>query len=168
MNKLVLSAIAAAALAGSAFSLNAIAAQDTPQGAGAHMMADAGFLFDAKLAGMKAALKLTPEQEKLWPAFETVSRDAHKMRTDMMRAHRDEMEKGQRPSPIVMMTEMSEHLAKASDELKKIADAAKPLYDSFDETQKQHFGPLLMMLRGQGPHSWAEHGEHGPMGAKPL
>jgi Spy/CpxP family protein refolding chaperone len=164
MNKLVLSAVAAAALAGSAFTYSAIAAPDAPSPA---MQADAGFLFEAKLAGMKAALKLTPEQEKLWPAFETAARDANKARMEAMREHRDEMEKGERPSPVAMMTEMSDRLAKASQEIKQVADAAKPLYDSLDEMQKRHFGPLVAMLREQGPHGWGPHGQHGP-GPKPL
>jgi hypothetical protein len=131
------------------------------------MRAEAGFLFDARLAGMKAELKLTPEQEKLWPAFETAVRDAQKARMDAMREHHDEMERGERPSPIAMMTEMSEHLAKASEEVKKVADAAKPLYDSMDDVQKRHFGPLLMMLREHGPHGAGPHREHGPHGAGP-
>jgi Spy/CpxP family protein refolding chaperone len=169
MNRLVLSAVAAAALAGSAFTYNAIAATSAPDAPGAAMKADAGFMFEAKLAGMKAALKLTPDQEKLWPAFETAVRDAHAARMSAMREHRDEMEKGERPSPIAVMSEMSERLGKASQELKQVADAAKPLYDSLDEMQKRHFGPLVAMLREQGPHGWGPHGEHGSeQGPKPL
>ena len=162
MKKIVLSVIAAAAIAGSAFTLTAIAAQDSSDGpARAHT---AGVIFDAKIAGMKAELKLTPDQEKLWPAFELAVRDAHKMRMEMMRDRREEMAKDERPSPIEVMTEMSDHLAKASDELKKVTEAAKPLYDSFDDTQKRQFGPLLMMLRQGGP----QHGEHGRQGPDRL
>ena len=172
MNKLILSAVAAAALAGSAFTFNATAAPgapDAPDAPAAAMEAEAGFLFEAKLAGVKAALKLTPEQEKLWPAFESAARDAHKARMEMMREHRDEMNKGERPSPIAVMTEMSDRLGKASQEIKQVADAAKPLYDSLDEMQKRHFGPLVAMLREHGPHGWGPHGEHGPdHGPNPL
>jgi Spy/CpxP family protein refolding chaperone len=167
MNKLVISAIAAAAIAGSAYTLSAVAATDAPEAAGPHWMAPAGFMLDAKLAGMKAALKLTPDQEKLWGPFEAAVRDGVKARREAMHAWREERESDQRPSPIAMLTEMSDHLAKASDTLKKVADAAKPLYDSLDDTQKQHFGPLLRMLHDQGPGGgWR--GEHGPRGPKPL
>jgi uncharacterized protein (DUF2336 family) len=44
------------------------------------------------------------------------------------------------------MNAISDRLAKASTELKQVADAAKPLFDGLDETQKRHFGPLLMSL----------------------
>ena len=33
-------------------------------------------MLDAHLAGLKAGLKLTAEQEKNWPAFETAIREA--------------------------------------------------------------------------------------------
>ncbi len=165
MKKLVLSAIAAAALAASAYSLTAIAATDAPDGAATHQMRDAGFLLDAKLAGMKAALKLSADQEKLWTPFETAVRDGVKARREAMREWRDERDGDERPSPIAMMTHMSDHLAKASENLKKVADAAKPLYDSLDDGQKRHFGPLLHMLREGGGRHEGGGGEHGP---KPL
>lgn len=158
MKRLVLSAIVAAALAGSAFPLSAVAAEDKAAPPGVErMMANQGLMLDAKLAGMKAVLKLTPEQEKLWPAFESAVRDGMKLHMDMMKtrmeameAMRDKMQSGQALSPIDMMTRMSEHLAKASEAIKKVAEAGKPLYDSLNDEQKSHFGPLLRMLHG-GP-----------------
>ena len=165
MKKLMISAAVVAALAGSAYSLTAFAAPDAEPGPAQERMADRGFLFDAKLAGMKAALKLTPEQEKLWPAFEAAVHEAQKARMEAMKQMRDEREGADLPSPIAMMSEMSDHLAKASQEIKKVADAAKPLYDSLDDGQKAHFGPLLHMLREGGPHpgGWGPMmGGHGP------
>ena len=47
-----------------------------------HWAADHEALLDANLAGMKAGLKLTPDQEKLWGPFETVVRDAAKTRME--------------------------------------------------------------------------------------
>ena len=166
MKKLILSAVAAAAIAASAFTLTAIAAPDgpPPQDGPGHARFEPGFILDAKLAGMKAALKLTPDQEKLWPPFEAAVLDAHKARMEAMHAMREEREADERPSPIARMTEISDHLAKASEEIKKIADSAKPLYDSLDDGQKRHFGPLVMMLRGGhegGPGGW-HGGEHEP------
>jgi hypothetical protein len=58
------------------------------------------------------------------------------------------------------MNDMSDGFAKASAELKKVAEAAKPLYDSLDDLQKRHFGPLLMSLREHREHG----GAHGPWG----
>ena len=51
-----------------------------------HWAADHQALLDAKLAGLKAGLKLTPDQEKLWEPFEAAVRDAAKMRMEHMRA----------------------------------------------------------------------------------
>jgi Spy/CpxP family protein refolding chaperone len=169
MKKLFVSTAAAVALAGSAFTYAAIAAQQPPP---PPEMADQGFVLDAKLAGMKAALKLTPEQDKLWPAFEAAVQEADKARVGAMQERRAEREKGERPSPVAMMSEMSDQLAKMSEELKKVADAAKPLYDTFDDSQKRHFGPLLHMIRegGPGARPWGPMGPpHGPeAGPKPL
>jgi len=149
MKKLVFSAIAAAALAGSAFTLPALAAADTAAAPAAESsMAEPSFLLDAKLAGMQAALKLTPEQQKLWPAFESAVRDGVKLRMEMMGAMREQMKSGERPSPIDMLTQVSDHLEKASQAIKHVVDAAKPLYDSLNDEQKSHFGPLLHMLHG--------------------
>jgi hypothetical protein len=115
-------------------------------------MADRGFLLDAKLAGMKAALNLTPDQEKLWTPFETAVREGVKARREARRAWREDGDDDKQPSPIDRMTHMSDRLAKASQILKQVADAAKPLYDSLNDDQKGHFGPLLHMLRGGDPH----------------
>jgi len=153
MRKLVLTSLTAVALAGSAFAFNAFAAGDAPDEPRKQGMEDRGFMLDAKLAGMKAALKLTPDQEKLWGPFELAVRDAAKARRDAMHERRERMSDDERPSPIERLNELSDHLAKASSELKLVTDAAKPLYDGLDETQKRHFGPLLMTLRPQrGEH----------------
>jgi hypothetical protein len=169
MRKLILTSVAALALAGAPFTLKAVAAAgEGPDEQHMHAMAeDRAFMLDAHLAGMKAALKLTPEQEKLWAPFESAVGDAAKSRMEAIRAMHekihDEMHKGDRPSPIERMTDMSEHLAKASTLMKSIADAAKPLFDSLDETQKHHFGPLLMSLREGSMHSGWERREGGEM-----
>jgi hypothetical protein len=159
MKKVILSALAAVALAGSAYTISAIAAPD------AAMHEGGGFLLDAKLAGIHAALKLNADQDKNWAPFEAAVRDAAKQRMEARKAMREERDGDARPSPIAMMTEMSDHLAKASEELKKVADAAKPLYDSLDDGQKRHFGPLVHMLRENGGHrGWR--GEEGEPGHK--
>ncbi len=163
MKKLIITAAALAALTGAGFTLAATAApgDGDKSGAAMHAMADTGFMMDARIAGMKAALKLTPDQEKMWPALELAVRDAEKMRMEAMHERHEERAKEGRPSPIERLDEMSQNLAKASEELKKVADAAKPLYDGLDDTQKRHFGPLLMSLRGPGPMGRHGEGMHG-------
>ena len=43
---------------------------------------DRAALTDARIAGLKAGLKLTPAQEKNWPAVETALRDRAKLRAE--------------------------------------------------------------------------------------
>ncbi len=154
MKNLAVVSLAAAALAGSVFALGAAAAPSDPSPAAEQMrdMAEGrAFMLDARLAGMKAALKLTPDQEKNWAPFEAAVRDAAKARMEAVRAMHEAMRGGERPSPIDHMNMMADRLAKASADLKAIAGAAKPLFDSLDETQKRHFGPLVLTLRERGP-----------------
>ena len=58
---------------------------------------------------------------------------------------------------------MADHLAKASTEIKAIAAAAKPLYDSLDDGQRRHFGPLMAALIEHGPHHGGMMGPEGMM-----
>jgi hypothetical protein len=92
-------------------------------------------------------------------------RDGAKARAEAFRErHHDEDAEGDgRPSPIAHLTELSDRLAKASEQVKKVAEAAKPLYDSLDDGQKGHFGPLLRTLHEGGQHhGWGrEHDRRG-------
>src|SRR6516225_1624227 len=119
-----------------------------------HWAADHQALLDAKLAGLKAGLKLTPDQEKLWGPFEAAVRDAAKMRMEHMRAMMDRMrgmmgEDAGRRSPVDHIEMMAAHMSEAASALTKTADAAKPFYASLDDSQKRIFGwlgrELLMM-----------------------
>jgi hypothetical protein len=111
-----------------------------------HWAADRETMLDAKLAGMKAGLGLTNDQEKLWSPFESAVKDADKSRMDamgqMMRMHAQ----GERMSPVDRLEAMSDRMSQGATNVKKIADAAKPLYDSLDESQKHKFGMLGRML----------------------
>ena len=122
-----------------------------------HWAADHQALLDAKLAGLKAGLKLTPDQEQLWGPFEAAVRDAAKMRMEHMRAMMDRMrgmmgEDAERRSPVDHIEMMASHMSEAASALTKIADAAKPFYASLDDSQKRIFGwlgrELLMMGHG--------------------
>ena len=148
MRKLLLASVAIVGLAGSTFALNAVAApgdQPTAPNAAAiqRFQERQAVMLDAHLAAMKAGLKLTDEQAKNWPAFESAIRDAEKARADRWRQVQDRMSQGERPSPIERMTIMSEHLQKMGEQIKAVADAAKPLYDSLTDAQKRDFGPLM-------------------------
>ena len=157
MRKFLLASVAIAGLAGSTFGLNAFAAPgDQPTAPNAAVMQRLqerqAVMLDAHLAAMKAGLKLTDEQAKNWPAFESAIRDAEKARADRWHEAQDRMNQGERPSPIERMTIMSEHLQKMGEQLKLVADAAKPLYDSLTDPQKRDFGPLMREFKLRGHH----------------
>ena len=163
MKKIVVATLAVAALGGSFVSLSAAAAPSDPSPPAGDAREAGGFMLDAHLAGMKAALKLTPDQEKNWAAFEASVRDAAQARRDAMKAMREVGARRRTPSPIERMTTMADRLAKASTEIKAIAAAAKPLYDSLDDGQRRHFGPLMATLMEHGPHRGMMGGHDGMM-----
>lgn len=117
-----------------------------------------GVLLDARIAGMKAALKLTPQQEKNWAPFEAAIRDGAKLRAEVTGKMREEMRAAD-TTPIARLDDWSNALSQGAAGIKKVADAARPLYDSLDAAQKRDFGPLLATLR---PHQdrWAAMERH--------
>lgn len=106
---------------------------------------DFAALADARVAALKAGLKLTPAQEKNWPAVEAAIREGAKARAEdheEWRELRHEGGEGHRNAIEAMQLaakSMQEHAAR----LTALAAAAKPLYESLDEAQKQRFGMLI-------------------------
>jgi Ni/Co efflux regulator RcnB len=151
MKRTLVAALATAFVATSAF---AIAAADNEQSSQQssraermqHWAADRETMMDAKLAGMKAGLGLTGDQEKLWSPFESAVKDADKSRMDAMGEMMRMRAQGEPMSPIDHLEAMADRLSQGATNVKKIADAAKPLYDSLDESQKHKFGMLGRML----------------------
>ena len=160
MKRTLLGALAAVALSVSSFALTgALAAGDqSPEAAHKermqHWAADHEAMMDARLGGMKSALKLTPEQNPLWEAFENAVRGAGKARMDDMRQI---MENREHMSSVEHMDAMAAHMARRAEQLKKISEAAKPLYGSLNNTQKHNFDLLghEMMMAASGP-MWEE------------
>ena len=123
-----------------------------------HWAADHEAILDARLAGLKAGLKLTADQEKLWPPFEAAIRDAAKMRMnammdriEAMHEMRQSLAAGQTVSPIDRLDTMAERLTERGAAVKKIADAGKPLYASLNDSQKRLFGLLGRGMFMMGP-----------------
>jgi LTXXQ motif family protein len=160
MKRILLCALTAVAFSVSSFALTAdvaVAAGDqSTEAARKERMqqwaADYGTMMDARLGGMKAALKLTPEQNPLWEAFENAVRGGAKSRMDDMRQM---MENRDRTSSLERMDATASHMARRADELKKISEAAKPLYGTLDDTQKHKFELLggEIMMAASGPMS---------------
>lgn len=98
----------------------------------------------ARAAQMKADLRLTPEQEKNWPAFETAVVDMWKKRTEARIAWRTAHAKQQ--DSVDVIDEMRKDADQQIDEAnarKKVADAAQPLYSGLDDGQKRRFFKTL-------------------------
>ncbi len=124
-------------------------------------------LTDARIAGLKAGLKLTPEQEKNWPAVEAALRERAKVRAERIDQFMKQREQrranpDQRGDVLERMKTRADQLAAAAANLKKLTEAIDPLYKSLDDAQKQRFA-LLYREGGRdgGHHRWFR-GNMGP------
>jgi zinc resistance-associated protein len=110
---------------------------------------------DARIAALKTALRLTPEQEKNWPAVEQALRDISKERL-ARRAARGTT--GQPVDATERLRDRADALAARAAALRRLADAEKPLYQSLDEAQKRRFA---IAMRFAARRHMAEHHWHG-------
>ena len=119
---------------------------------------DRAAFLDARIAGLKAGLKLSPDQEKLWPPVEAAVRETATKREARMDAFRREREQRQGSvDAIERMRRRAEMLTETGVDLKKIADAAAPLYAALDDAQKHRMDILLRM---RGPHHYFRMAAH--------
>ncbi len=159
--KTLLAGTAALAIAGTTLAF----AQQGPGGRGperghhARMSAaDIAAYGDARIAAVHAGLKLTAEQEKNWPAVEAALRDLAKQRSERFAARAS----ADKPAdPIDRLNQRAETMTQTGAALKKLADAAGPLYKSLDDGQKQR---LLVLARLGGPEQGGWRGRHGGPG----
>jgi len=92
---------------------------------------------DAKIAKLKADLRLTSDQEKNWPGLQTALHDNGVGEFKTLAAGRSaRADRDERPNDIVMMRDEANELNAKAASLKKLADAADPLYGSLDDRQK--------------------------------
>ena len=116
---------------------------------------------DARIAGLHAGLKLTAEQEKNWPAVETALKDVAKQRSERFAA-RASADKPK--TPIERLGLRADAMTERGAALKKLADAAGPLYSSLDDGQKHRF-MMLAQLAGPRGHE-GRGGHHGGPGVR--
>lgn len=159
MWKTVLAGIAALSLSGAS---PALAQQSAPAETQRWRPSaeDTAALIDARVAALKAGLKLSAAQERHWPAVEIAIRDLAKQRAERMAARRS-ARSGDNPSPrpdaIERLRRGADAMTSRATALKQLADAAAPLYQSLDDGQKQRFALLLRMGRSDGRH-WRRRG----------
>ena len=124
---------------------------------------------DARIAAVHAGLKLNADQEKLWPPVENAVRDFATLRLERanarMEARRNESQDEQKPAdPVARLRERADNMASSAAALKKIADAADPLYKTLDDGQTRRLA-ILTRVEGRFGRGWRHHGfEHGMMG----
>ena len=124
---------------------------------------DRAALVDARIAAVHAGLKLNADQEKLWPPVEAAVRDFAKLRIDRANARMnagsgDAGKDADKPEdPVARLRQRAEDMGATSAALKKIADAADPLYKTLDEGQKRR---LAVLTRHRGPFGGGEDGPH--------
>ncbi len=104
---------------------------------------------DARIAAVHAGLKLNADQEKLWPPVESAVRELAKLRIDRANASTnarpDDAQKqdSQNPrDPVSRLRERADNMATMAAAMKKIADAADPLYKTLDDGQKRRLAIL--------------------------
>ena len=176
MKRRMLLTTTAAALGAGLFAVTALAQQSAtpanPPAANARpaiSAEDRAALIDARLAGIKAGLKLTPDQEKLWPPVETAARD---MAKQMQETRAARPQRSADENPLDRMSRMGDQMSQRGAAMVKVATAARPLYAALSDDQKRRLR-ILMHPAGLEHHERGDHrargmmnhdGERGPMG----
>ena len=167
MRKRLLTMMSAAMFAAAGLSGTALAdppATDQPAQADdpGFSQEDRSAFLDARVAALKAGLKLTATQEKAWPALEAALREVGKARADRAADWREKWKDIREHHNVIEGLRLrSQGLTSRGAELGRLADAAKPLFDSLDDAQKQRFGVLLFhVLKPHGLGHWGLRADH--------
>jgi hypothetical protein len=117
--------------------------------------ADWNNLTDLRIDLIKAALQLTPDQAKYWPAIENAIRARAKDRqariakiTETVGSKADDspIEVLRNRDPVRFMQRRADNLAQRAADLKKLADAWQPLYQTLSAEQKQRMSALTIFV----------------------
>jgi hypothetical protein len=123
--------------------------------------ADLNALTDARVGMIKAALQLTPEQEKYWPALEEAIRARSKNRQarwERVAELRDggPMDVLRDQNAVELMQHRAEALSQRAADLKKEADAWEPLYKTLSPDQKKRMA-FATVVAARGIRDTIEH-----------
>ncbi|MGO9356778.1 MAG: Spy/CpxP family protein refolding chaperone [Xanthobacteraceae bacterium] len=103
----------------------------------------------ADTARLKADLKLTPEQEKYWPAFENAVRDNSQHGAARVDARLERVRINPPMGVVEQLNKEAEFLNDRAADEKKLADAAKPLYDTLNDAQRTRFTDGIVRLSNE-------------------
>jgi hypothetical protein len=119
---------------------------------------------DARIAALHAGLQLNADQEKSWPSFEQALREVARMRIERLSAARDAQPSD---NPIERLQRRADAITQHGAALKRLADAAAPLYQSLDDAQKRRFTMLARFMRpGDGDRMMPHDRFGGPGGMR--
>jgi hypothetical protein len=116
--------------------------------------ADLNALTDARVGMIKAALQLTPEQEKYWPALEEAIRARSQNRQARWERVAELRDSGptdvlRDQNAVELMQRRAEALSQRAADLKKEADAWEPLYKTLSPDQKKRMAFVTVVaMRG--------------------
>jgi hypothetical protein len=148
-------AVAAIALLMTTSSLACAAETSSTVGMRQPSAADLKSLTDMRVGVVKAALQLTPEQEKLWPPVEEAIRARAKNRVARLERLTELYDNastgaaiGER-NPLDIMQRRANLLVQRGTDLEKVVDAWQPLYKTLSQDQKRRMAFVSMVaLRG--------------------
>jgi hypothetical protein len=116
--------------------------------------ADLNSLTDMRVGLVKAALQLTPDQEKYWPPLEEAIRARSKNRMARLERVAELRDNGPTDAlsdrnPIDLMQRRADLLIQRGNDLKKVADAWQPLYKTLSQDQKKRMAYVtIVAVRG--------------------
>ena len=102
-------------------------------------------LTDLRVELVHAALQLTPEQEKYWPALEEAIRARSAGRLQRVAALQRLRDQKDVP-PLDLLRQRADNLNQRGTELKKLVDAWQPLNQTLNPEQKERMGILIVTV----------------------
>jgi hypothetical protein len=146
--------LAAAGLTALFVTVSPLAYAQAPHG-GAARAVDVSTLTDARINLVKAALQLTPDQEKFWPAIENAIRTRAKdrqariataaERSSELRDH-SPIEALRDRDPVDFLRRHADALGQRAADLKKLADTWQPLYQTLNPDQRRRMALLTIFV----------------------
>jgi hypothetical protein len=147
--------IAAAGVTALLFTASPVVCAETSsaQEPGGLSAANLSALTDARINIIKAALQLTPDQEKYWPAVEDAIHTRAKNRQARIAnvaariaelRERDPIEVLRDRNPVDFLQRRADALAQRSADLKRLSDAWQPLYQTLSPDQRRRMALLTV------------------------
>lgn len=116
-------------------------------------------MMEAALRTMHSRLRLTGEQERLWPPVEQAARELARIG----RETREDLDDLDDDNPVAALRRMGEAATEHGEALDKLADAAEPLWAALDNSQKRRLRRALETMH-ERMHAMLDGRSHGMTG----